>query len=132
MSKNICILSIVIGIVIMLRCIFDNNVNLVYIVAGINITAIVFVIYTIVEKGVESIKRKVENTNVPIEIRSREIRAIRFKVFGICGTVSFVVIALYLLLWCSNLGNDVISILALGISILDDEITKIITDNYKI
>lgn len=132
MSKNICILSIVIGIVIMLRCIFDNNVNLVYIVAGINITAIVFVIYTIVEKGVESIKRKVENTNVPIEIRSREIRAIRFKVFGICGTVSFVVIALYLLLWCSNLGNDVISIFALGISILDDEITKIITDNYKI
>ena len=32
----------------------------------------------------------------------------------------------------SGLGNDIISILALGISILDDEIVKEITDNYKI
>lgn len=50
MSKNISVLSVVIAIIILIRCIFNSNENIIYIVAGINIVALVFVIYTIVEK----------------------------------------------------------------------------------
>ena len=39
MKKKIWVLVIVIGIIIMLRTIFDSNKNLIYIVAGINIVA---------------------------------------------------------------------------------------------
>ena len=38
----------------------------------------------------------------------------------------------YFLYACSGLGNDIISILALGISVLDDEIIKKITEIYRI
>lgn len=55
MKKKIWVLVIVIGIIIMLRTIFDSNKNLIYIVAGINIVAIVFVIYTIIEKIVYNV-----------------------------------------------------------------------------
>lgn len=56
--KKIWVLVIVIGIIIMLRTIFDSNQNLIYIVAGINIVAMVFVIYTIIEKIVYNVKKK--------------------------------------------------------------------------
>ena len=49
MNKNIFVLSIAIAIIIFLRCIFDGNDNIIYIVAGINIVAIIFVVYTIIK-----------------------------------------------------------------------------------
>ena len=44
-NKKISILVITIAIIILLRCIFDSNENIIYIVVGINIVAIVFVLY---------------------------------------------------------------------------------------
>ena len=94
MNKNIGILSIIIGILIFIRCIFEKSDKIIYIVAGINIVAIIFVIYTIVERVLHNIIAKIEKSR--------------------------------------GLGNDIISILALGISVLDDEIVRKITENYRI
>lgn len=132
MSKNISVLSVVIAIIILFRCIFNNNENIIYIVAGINIVALVFVIYTIVEKILDNINDKIKGSGVPLQIIKREIKSTRLKIWGWSIAVSVVVIALYLGQWCSSLGNDIISILALGISVLDDEIVRKVTDNYKI
>lgn len=132
MSKNISVLSVVIAIIILIRCIFNSNENIIYIVAGINIVALVFVIYTIVEKILDNINDKIKESGVPLRIIKREIKSTRLKIWCWSIAVSVVVIALYLGQWCSSLGNDIISILALGISVLDDEIVRKVTDNYKI
>ena len=105
-NKKISILVITIAIIILLRCIFDSNENIIYIVVGINIVAIVFVLY--------------------------EIKNTQLKIWGWTIAFSAVVIVWYFLYACSGLGNDIISILALGISVLDDEIIKKITEIYRI
>ena len=120
-NKKISILVITIAIIILLRCIFDSNENIIYIVAGINIVAIVFVLYTIIEKS-----------EVPLQIIKREIKNTQLKIWGWTIAFSAVVIVWYFLYACSGLGNDIISILALGISVLDDEIIKKITEIYRI
>jgi len=132
MSRNLSVLSVVIAIIIFIRCVFDSIDELVYIVAGINIVAIVFVIYTIIEKIVENITRKIKESSVPKQIVKREITSTRLKVWGISCLINISLVLLYFLYWCSSLGNDIISILALGISVLDDEIVKKVTEAYKI
>lgn len=132
MNKNIPVLSIVIGIVIALRWIFDSSDKLLYIVAGINICAIVFVIYTIIERAAGDISKKIESTHVPEQIVQREIKIVFLKIFGWSNFINLILIFLYWKFWCSNLGNDIIAILALGISVLDDEFVKKIVDTYKI
>ncbi len=131
MKKKIWVLVIVIGIIIMLRTIFDSNKNLIYIVAGINIVAIVFVIYTIIEKIVYNVIKRIQESGIPEQIMSREIAGAQYRIWFWSVVISAGLIVLYLTYWCSNLGNDIISILALGISVLDDEIVQMIADNYK-
>jgi hypothetical protein len=132
MNKNISVLSIAIAIIIFLRCILDGNNNIIYIVAGINIVAIIFVVYTIIEKILNNIIDKIKKSKVPEQILNREIAGTQVKIWGWSIVIGVIVILVYFWKWCSGLGNDIISILALGISILDDEIVKKITDNYKI
>lgn len=132
MNKNISILSIVIAIIIFFRCILDSNDKITYIVAGINIVAFIYVAYTIIEKTLNNIIDKIKESKVPEQIIRREIASTQLKIWGLSIVISFITITLYLGRWCSSLGNDIISILALGISVLDDEIVKKLTDNYKI
>lgn len=132
MNKNIGILSIIIGILIFIRCIFEKSDKIIYIVAGINIVAIIFVIYTIVERALHNIIAKIEKCRVPLQIRKREIKSTQLKIWWWSGSIGTVMILLYFSCWCSGLGNDIISILALGISVLDDEIVRKITENYRI
>lgn len=124
MNKNISILSIVITIVIFLRCIFDSNENLLYIVAGINVVVSAFVLYTIFEKIVNGITNKIKESNVPKQIIAREVKIVRFKMWGWGIGISVIVFIVYFSFLCSNLGNDIIAILTLGLSILDNEASK--------
>jgi len=132
MNKNIPILSISIAIIILLRCLFDNHEKIVYIVAGINIVAIIYVIYTIIEKIVNNIAGRLRKSGAPEQILNRELKNTRNRIWKYSIGINIILIILYFGLWCSGLGNDIISIIALGISVLDDEIVKIISDNYKI
>ena len=131
-NKEISILVITIAIIILLRCIFDSNENIIYIVVGINIVAIVFVLYTIIEKILDDIIDRIKKSEVPLQIIKREIKNTQLKIWGWTIAFSAVVIVWYFLYACSGLGNDIISILALGISVLDDEIIKKITEIYRI
>lgn len=106
--------------------------KILYIVVGINIVAIVFVLYTIIEKILDDIIDRIKKSEVPLQIIKREIKNTQLKIWGWTIAFSAVVIVWYFLYACSGLGNDIISILALGISVLDDEIIKKITEIYRI
>ena len=80
MNKNISVLSIAIAIIIFLRCILDGNDNIIYIVAGINIVAIIFVVYTIIEKILNNIIDKIKKSKVPEQILNREIASTQVKI----------------------------------------------------
>lgn len=132
MNRNISVLSIAIAIIIVLRWIFNDSGKLLYIVAGINIVAITFVLYTIIEKVVNGIINRIRKSNVPLQIIEREQKRVKLKIWGWNIVIIVVAIIMYFSFGCSNLGNDIISILALGLSILDDEIVNIIIENHKI
>ena len=75
---------------------------------------------------------RIKKSEVPLQIIKREIKNTQLKIWGWTIAFSAVVIVWYFLYACSGLGNDIISILALGISVLDDEIIKKITEIYRI
>lgn len=124
LSKNIWVISIVIGIIIFIRCIFDNDENIIYIIGGINIVAIVYVVCTIIEKILNGIISKIDESGDPRQIRKRETRKIKIMIWSVCTVLGALIIGIYFSVMCSSLGNDIISILALGISVLDDDIVK--------
>lgn len=72
MKKNLPVLGIAVALFIFIRCIFNNDVNLKYIVATLNIVAVVFVVYTILERVIANVVAKIERSQAPIQIRMRE------------------------------------------------------------
>ena len=79
----------------------------------------------IIEKILNNIIDKIKKSKVPEQILNREIASTQVKIWGWSIVIGVIVILVYFWKWCSGLGNDIISI-------LDDEIVKEITDNYKI
>lgn len=132
MAKRLLLLSIAVGFIIFIRTILNSSDNLVYIVAVINIISIMFVICTIIDKIISIITDKIKQTKAPTQIIKREVKNIRFKIWGLSIISIIFVTIFYLTYLCSSLGNDIISILALGLSILDSEIAKGIAEIYKI
>lgn len=130
--RKIVVLSIVMGLMIFIRACFDNNEAIVYIVAGLNIVAIAFVIYTVVEKISKNVIKKIKESKVPEKVVDREVKSTRLKIWGTSIGIGGVFVVTYCGWLCSGLGNDIISILALGISVMDDEIVRLVTDIYKI
>jgi len=132
MNKKVFTLLTVMAILVMIRCVFDASDNLNYIVASINIVALVYVVFTVLDNIVIKICERISKVNLSKQIRKREIKCVRNKVWimgtGICG----IIFSVYLIFFCSNLGNDIISIVALTISVLDKEFVALISNNYKI
>ena len=114
MKKNIPILSFTIVMIIIIRCIFSNSTKLVYLVAAINIIAILFVVFTIIYDIKYNVQARIKESGVPIQIQKREIKKISSEIYIISILLSGILTFLYFSLWCSSLGNDIISILALG------------------
>lgn len=132
MKKNIPILSFTIILAIVIRCIFSASPNLTYLVAAINIIAILFVVFTIVYDIIYNVQERIKESGVPKQIQTREMKKLSSKIYLFSIVITVTLTVLYFFLWCSSLGNDVISILALGLSILDDEIVDNISRNIKI
>ena len=132
MNRNMPVLSLVMALIIGLRCVFDKNERLIYIVAVINVVAIVYVLFTILDNIANRLVDKVIVSNVPQQILKREKRSIRIKVWAWGCSINLILIIAYFWFWCSNLGNDIISIIALGISIMDDDIVKLVIENYRL
>ena len=132
MKKPRIVLAFVFGFLIAFRTIAEDFENLTVIVAMINIIALYVVLYDVAEKLRAQILSKITSECASKHIASRERRNFTCWFYGLLISACALFIWLYFQFWCSSLGNDIISIAALAISILDTEIIVLGTYLYKV
>lgn len=130
-DKKSLYLLVVVGLLVFIRVVFDKNNYLTYIVAVINIAAYSFVFSSIVVDSMKGIEERIKKTGVPVQVIDRTCREVRVKI-GFIFVVLLLMPIIITLFKCSSLKNDLLSILALGLSILDDEISEWIIMNYPL
>lgn len=131
MNKKVLTLTVATIILIFLRCSFNENEQLMYVITGINIVSTVYVIYTILERVSSAIENRIKATRTPKDVLEREIKNTRNKK----NIISMIVIIGMIAFWLwgrTSLSNDILSIITLWISIIDEELVNIIAENYKI
>ena len=119
-------------ILIVIRVLFDGVPRLEYIVAGINIVALSIVIYTIVGKICTNIEARIRHSNVPPQIQIREKMRAKRLLYGIVTFILVGGVGFYFKIGCTALVNDIMAIIALAISIADEDIIQYISSSYKL
>lgn len=126
--QNIAILTIVL---IVLRCMVETNEQCTLIVSVINVIALLVVVYLITEQIESGIISKIKEFNVPKQIEKREIRVIKRKIVLIIYVPFLLASVAFLVFLSSGLGNDIVGIISLGMSLCDDHIVAIATSLYR-
>ena len=117
---------------IAIRCITDNHPDIVFIVSLINLGALLAVIYLITEQVINKVIDRISKSNAPQQIIEREQKDKKITI-NLIAYIIFIAFALVYLLWFkSSLGNDIISIVALGLSLIDTYLINIISNSIKI
>lgn len=131
MKNKFQTIAIITLILIVLRCMVETNPQCVLIVSVINIVALLVVVYLISEQIKTGIVESIRALHVPEQIEKREIRELKNRM----GVIIYVPFALasfgYLRFLSSGLGNDIISIIALGLSLCDNHIVSIAVSLYR-
>lgn len=130
-KKTIGVISFTI-LIIFVRIIFWNQPYIAKIVGIANLVAALFVLYGIIDNTIKGITCKIEDSGVPVQIAKREIMRTKFKIIGFSMGTFIIVATLYILFFCTDLSNDIISFATLGISFIDEDLAKSIIDNYRI
>ena len=125
------IYGIITALLIVFRCILNNNPQLVIVVAVINLIALLIVVFDVTSKIKTGFSSRIQQTGVPDDIVTREAKRIKKRIDCIVYIPLLVVYIVYPIFWVSNLGNDVITIIALCISLSDSYIVDTIVDSYK-
>lgn len=125
-------IAIVFGLLVFFRVISEHSANLTVIVSLINIFALLTVFVSIVEHIRINVTNKIKNSGVPKEIINREVKHFTTKV-NIYSYVPFcLIVVIYLWFFSSTLGNDILSIISLGLSLTSSNIAESIIKKIKI
>lgn len=128
MKNNLPVFGIVTVILVVFRVLLNNNSQLVFVVASINLVALLVVVFAITNQAKEKITEKITLSGVPKDIRIREKKRLCRCVD--CWTyIPLTIIYIgYLFCFSSELGNDIISIVALGLSLSDSFIADAVAN----
>lgn len=125
MKNNFQGIAIFTCILIALRCIVEANPLRDRIVSFINIFALLVVVILITERIKKGLISDIKSYHVPLQIERREIRDLSIRLSLRIYIPYAIISILYFLFLSSGLGNDIISIVALGLSLCDDHIVSI-------
>ena len=132
MKRQFPVSIAVIIFLIILRIVFDGVEKSDLIVAGINVIAALLVFASITEQIKNNVTKKLERLNNPKEIIRREVKSKR-RVISSAAYSSFTIIAaVYFIFFRSDLGNDIFSIISLGLAISDAHIAVWISNIIKL
>lgn len=132
MKKPRIVLAFAFGFLIAIRIFFQNSEHLTTIVAMINTIALFVVLFDIAERIKEKILRKITTMCAAKSIALREKNTFTRLFYFIIIIFGILFVILYFIFGLTNLGNDIISISALAISILSDEIITLGTYLYRV
>lgn len=116
---------------IIVRCILNANSNLLLVVALLNLLALSVVILSIVDQAKKEIIKKAKESRAPKELVAREKKITIRKMYILTSVIFLVCSSLYLFFGLSELGNDIIAIISLGISLVDLSISNLIVKHIK-
>ncbi len=110
----------------------NDSDRLVFANALVNVVAILLVFLSITEQIIEKIYNRMDNMGIPDEIKLREKK--RKKICTRIFSYSFyaIIVAVYLFFLVSELGNDIVSITSLGLSLIDKSIANSIANCIKL
>lgn len=126
MNRKVLIISIVVCLLVFLRHVNETSPNLIYIVACINIVAIIYVWLTIIQRVQKEIFQLIASRDIPNQFKERKKREKSFFLWGTTGVGIIALVLIYFYFFCSSEGNDILSIIALGFSLIDDELVSLI------
>lgn len=123
---------IITALLIAFRCLLNDSGRLVFANALVNVVAILLVFLSITEQIIEKTHNRIDDMGIPKEIECREKR--RKKIYTRICSYSFyaIIVAVYLLFLVSELGNDIVSIASLGLSLIDKGIANSIANCIKL
>ncbi len=126
------LIAVIFALIIFLRFVFDDNSELMIMVTVFNIVATLIVLLDIADGAKEAIVQKIEKTCAAPSISVREKKRFKKLFWSILSVGVLLFVGLALKFCCSSLGNDVLSMGSLGISLLNDEIIQICKNLYKV
>ena len=123
---------IITALLIAFRCILNDSEQLVFANALLNVVAILLVFISITEQIIKNTYSRIDDMGVPKEIKLREKR--RTKIYTRIFSYFFytIICAVYLVFLVSELGNDIVSITSLGLSLIDKSIAISIANSIKL
>jgi len=125
------LIAAIFGLLIFLRFVFEDNSDLVVLVTIFNIVAALIVLLDISAGIRDAIIEKIKDSCAARTISAREQRKFK-KIFDCSLGVGVILFIGLTLIFCrSNLGNDVLSMASLGLSLLIDEIVQLCKNLYK-
>lgn len=130
-KNNIPIFGIITAILLVVRILLDSNSQLVIAVASINLVALLLVVYSITDQIRTQVTNKIEKSGVPRDIMERERQQVCRNVYCCAYIPLAIIYVIYLAYFSSQLGNDIISIVALGLSLSDTFVANTIANLYR-
>ena len=131
MKNKLPVFAFVTAILFVVRILFNSNSQLTLVIASINLVALLVVVFSILNQIMERISEIIKDSNVPLEVMNREKKDTYKRVFFRTFIPLLVFSILYLVFWCCELANDLISIVALGLSLSDADIAEVLAAQYK-
>ncbi len=132
MKKPRLALLLAFAFLVAVRIIFADHDNLDTIVAMINLVALYIVVFDIAERIKDTIIMKIADTCGSQSIANREIRKFSKLFYIAVIIINLLFIVLYFIFLCSSTANDVLAIIALGLSVLDEESVAVGSMLYKV
>lgn len=120
------------ALLIIFRCLTEKSTHLVEFIAIINLIALLIVIYSILVQIKEGLVKRIEAFQIPNAIALREKNSISKRLDFIVYIPFGLLSILYVIFFPSALLNDIITIVALCLSVSDEYIVEAVTNNYKL
>ena len=117
---------------IIVRCIADPFPHLLIIVALLNLLSLAVVIISIIEQIRKKVIIKSNESPAPKAIVARERKRLIKATYTISIALFLILSGVYLTFGLSELGNDIITILSLGLSLIDSCISDIVVKQMKL
>ena len=131
MKNNLPVFGIITAILLVFRILLNNNQQLVLVISSINLAALLIVVFSITVQIKTKISNKIIQSGVPQDIIKREKKQVCRAVDCYTYIPLAIVYIIYLFFFSCELGNDIISIFALGLSLSDTFISDVVANLYR-